>query len=517
MYNGEQYIIRTLSAKIMFVKKGSVCFMLETQFENKFVKEGLTFDDVLLIPAKSDVLPADVSVKTRLAKDIYLNTPIMSAAMDTVTESKMAIAIAREGGIGIIHKNMSIEQQCDEVDRVKRSENGVILNPFYLGPEHFVYDANDLMAKYKISGVPIVDDNGKLIGIITNRDLKFLTNFNIKIKEVMTKENLITAPVGTTVEQAQEILCKHKVEKLPIVDENGLLKGLITIKDIEKATQYPNTARDKKGRLLCGAAIGVTADVLERAGALLEAQADVLVLDSAHGHSFGIMDCLKKVKAAFPDAVVIAGNVATAAATEDLIKAGADAVKVGIGPGSICTTRVVSGIGVPQITAVYDAACMAAKYNIPVIADGGIKYSGDIVKALAAGASTVMLGSLLAGCDESPGENEIYQGRKFKVYRGMGSLAAMNNGSKDRYFQQNNKKLVPEGVEGRVPYKGPISDTIFQMMGGLKSGMGYCGCETIEQLHEKAQFVRITGAGLKESHPHDIYITKEAPNYSVQI
>lgn len=490
--------------------------MLETNFNSKFVKEGLTFDDVLLIPAKSNVLPADVSVKTRLAKDIYLNTPIISAAMDTVTESKMAIAIAREGGIGVIHKNMSIEKQCDEVDRVKRSENGVITNPFSLGPDHYVYDANDLMAKYKISGVPVVE-NGKLVGIITNRDLKFLEDYNVKIREVMTKDNLITAPVGTTLKEAQQILRKHKIEKLPLVDNDGVLKGLITIKDIEKASQYPNTARDKQGRLLCAAAIGVTADVLERAGALLKAQADVLVLDSAHGHSFGIMDCLRKVKEAYPDAVVIAGNVATAEATEDLIKAGADAVKVGIGPGSICTTRVVSGIGVPQITAIYDAACTAAKYNIPVIADGGIKYSGDIVKALAAGGSTVMLGSLLAGCEEAPGETEIYQGRSFKVYRGMGSLAAMNNGSKDRYFQQNNKKLVPEGVEGRVPYKGILADTVYQMMGGLKAGMGYTGCKTIEELHEKAQFVKITGAGLKESHPHDIYITKEAPNYSVQI
>ncbi len=490
--------------------------MLETNFNNKFVKEGLTFDDVLLIPAKSDVLPADVSVKTRLAKDIYLNTPIISAAMDTVTESRMAIAIAREGGIGVIHKNMSIEQQCDEVDRVKRSENGVITDPFSLGPDHFVYDANDLMAKYKISGVPIVENN-KLVGIITNRDLKFLDDYNVKIREVMTKEHLVTAPVGTTLKEAQEILRKHKIEKLPLIDKDGNLRGLITIKDIEKATQYPNTARDKQGRLLCAAAIGVTADVLERAGALLKAQADVLVLDSAHGHSFGIIDCLKKVKAAYPEAVVIAGNVATAEATKDLIEAGADAVKVGIGPGSICTTRVVSGIGVPQITAIYDAACMAAKYDIPVIADGGIKYSGDIVKAIAAGGASVMLGSLLAGCEEAPGETEIYQGRSFKVYRGMGSLAAMNNGSKDRYFQQNNKKLVPEGVEGRVPYKGMLADTIYQLMGGLKSGMGYTGCATIPELHEKAQFVRITGAGLKESHPHDIYITKEAPNYSAQL
>lgn len=494
--------------------------MLETTFENKFIKEGLTFDDVLLIPAKSDVLPADVSIKTRLAKDIYLNTPLISAAMDTVTESRMAIAIAREGGIGVIHKNMSIEAQAEEVDKVKRSENGVITNPFYLGPDHFVYDANDLMAKYKISGVPIVEggkQNGKLVGIITNRDLKFMTDFNVKIKDVMTKDHLITAPVGTDLVQAQEILRTHKVEKLPIVDDEGILRGLITIKDIEKATQYPNTARDARGRLLCAAAIGVTADVLERTKALLDAQVDVLVLDSAHGHSQGIMNCVRKVKEAFPEAVIIAGNVATAQATEDLIKAGADAVKVGIGPGSICTTRVVSGIGVPQITAVYDAACIAAKYDIPVIADGGIKYSGDIVKAIAAGGAVVMLGSLLAGCDEAPGEVEIYQGRSFKVYRGMGSLAAMANGSKDRYFQQNNKKLVPEGVEGRVASKGPLADTIFQLMGGLKSGMGYCGCGSIPELMEKAQFVRITGAGLKESHPHDIYITKEAPNYSAHI
>ena len=501
---------------VIWVQEKGRAYMLETNFNNKFVKEGLTFDDVLLIPAKSEVLPADVSVKTRLAKDIYLNTPIVSAAMDTVTESRMAIAIAREGGIGVIHKNMSIEQQCDEVDRVKRSENGVITDPFSLGPDHFVYDANDLMAKYKISGVPIVENN-KLVGIITNRDLKFLDDYNVKIREVMTKENLVTAPVGTTLQEAQEILRKHKIEKLPLIDADGNLKGLITIKDIEKATQYPNTARDKQGRLLCAAAIGVTADVLERAGALLKAQADVLVLDSAHGHSFGIIDCLKRVKAAFPDAVVIAGNVATAEATKDLIEAGADAVKVGIGPGSICTTRVVSGIGVPQITAIYDAACMAAKYDIPIIADGGIKYSGDIVKAIAAGGSTVMLGSLLAGCEEAPGETEIYQGRSFKVYRGMGSLAAMNNGSKDRYFQQNNKKLVPEGVEGRVPYKGVLADTVYQLMGGLKSGMGYTGCATIPELHEKAQFIKITGAGLKESHPHDIYITKEAPNYSAQL
>lgn len=490
--------------------------MLETNYEKKFVKEGLTFDDVLLIPAKSDVLPNEVCLKSRLARDIYLNTPLITAAMDTVTEAKMAIAIAREGGIGIIHKNMSIDAQAEEVDKVKRSENGVIVNPFSLGPEHYVTDANELMGKFKISGVPIVE-NGKLVGILTNRDLRFLTDYNTKIKDVMTKDNLVTAPVGTTLEQAQEILRRHKIEKLPLVDENGMLKGLITIKDIEKAVQYPNSARDKSGRLLCGAAIGVTADVLERTAALVDAQVDVLVLDSAHGHSHGIIECVCKVKKAYPEVALIAGNIATAEAAEELIEAGADCVKVGIGPGSICTTRVVAGIGVPQITAVYDVCCVAQKYNIPVIADGGIKYSGDIVKALAAGASTVMLGSLLAGCEEAPGDTEIYQGRQFKVYRGMGSLGAMAKGSKDRYFQQNNQKLVPEGVEGRVPFKGALSDTVYQLVGGIRSGMGYCGCETIEQLHEKAQFVKITGAGLKESHPHDIYITKEAPNYSVSI
>lgn len=489
--------------------------MLNTNYGEKFVKEGLTFDDVLLIPAKSDVLPKDINVSTRLARDIYLNSPLMTAAMDTVTESLMAIAIAREGGIGIIHKNMSIEKQADEVDKVKRSENGVIVNPFYLSPEHFVFDADELMSKYRISGVPIVDEGNKLVGILTNRDLRFLSDYNLKIKEVMTKENLITAPVGTDLKGAQEILRKHKIEKLPIVDGEGRLKGLITIKDIEKAVRYPNSARDKNGRLLCGAAIGVTSDVLDRAKALIDAQVDVLVLDSAHGHSHGILDCVRKVKEAFPEVALIAGNIATAEAAEDLIKAGADGIKVGIGPGSICTTRVVAGIGVPQITAVYDAACVAQKYNIPVIADGGIKYSGDIVKALAAGASVVMLGSLLAGCEEAPGESEIYQGRQFKVYRGMGSLGAMACGSKDRYFQEDNKKLVPEGVEGRVPYKGSVADSVFQLLGGIKSGMGYCGCPTIGDMHTKAQFVRITGAGLKESHPHDIYITKEAPNYSI--
>ena len=486
--------------------------MLNCNYSEKFVKEGLTFDDVLLIPAKSDVTPNMIDLSTYLTKNIKLNTPIMTSAMDTVTESRMAIAIAREGGIGIIHKNMTIEQQVDEVDKVKRSENGVIVNPFFLSPEDSVSDADKLMGKYKISGVPIVE-NGKLVGIFTNRDLRFISDPNQNIGEVMTKENLITAPVGTTLPQAQEILRKHKIEKLPLVDENGFLKGLITIKDIEKSVQYPNTARDKSGRLLCGAAIGITPDVLDRAGALIKAQ----VLDSAHGHSKNIMTTLDKIKNAFPDTAVIAGNVATAAAAEDLIKAGADAVKVGIGPGSICTTRIVAGIGVPQITAVYDCACAAAKYGVPVIADGGIKYSGDIVKALAAGANTVMLGSLLAGCEEAPGDVEIYQGRSFKVYRGMGSLAAMKKGSADRYFQDKNKKLVPEGVEGRVPYKGSVADTVFQLVGGIRSGMGYCGCPTIPELQERAEFVKITGAGLKESHPHDIYITKEAPNYSASI
>ena len=490
-----------------------------TDAKNKFQKEGLTFDDVLLIPGKSDVTPNMINLKTKLTKNITLNTPIMTSAMDTVTESRMAIAIAREGGIGIIHKNMSIEKQVDEVDKVKRSENGVITNPFSLTEDRFVYEADELMGKYKISGVPIVDKKGKLVGIITNRDMRFMVDYNVRISDVMTKDNLITGKVGTTLSDAQEILRKHKIEKLPLVDDEGFLKGLITIKDIEKAVQFPNSARDAKGRLLCGAAIGVTNDVLDRAKALIDAQVDVLVLDSAHGHSANIINCVKKIKAAFPDTPVIAGNIATAEAAEELIQAGADCIKVGIGPGSICTTRVVSGIGVPQITAVYDAACVAQKYGIPVIADGGIKYSGDIVKALAAGANVVMLGSLLAGCDEAPGAMEIFQGRSFKVYRGMGSLGAMECGSKDRYFQSDTtdaRKLVPEGVEGRVPYKGYVSDTIFQLCGGIRSGMGYCGCPDIDSLHEKAQFVRITGAGLKESHPHDIQITKEAPNYSVE-
>ena len=490
--------------------------MVNCNAEQKFAKEGLTFDDVLLIPAKSDVLPKEISISTRLTSRITLNTPLMTAAMDTVTEARMAIAIAREGGIGVIHKNMSIEAQADQVDRVKRSENGVIVNPFFLSPDHLVSDANELMGKYKISGVPICRD-GKLVGILTNRDMRFLTDFTQKIEEVMTRENLVTAPVGTTLEQAQEILRQHRIEKLPIVDDKGRLKGLITIKDIEKAVRYPNPARDSNGRLLCGAAIGVTSDVLERAKALVEAQVDVLVLDSAHGHSQNILNAVSRVKAAFPQVSLIAGNIATAEAAEALIDAGADAIKVGIGPGSICTTRVVAGIGVPQITAIYDAACVAAKRGIPVIADGGIKYSGDIVKAIAAGADVVMIGSLVAGCEESPGDTEIYQGRQFKVYRGMGSLGAMAHGSKDRYFQEDNKKLVPEGVEGRVPYKGTLSDTVYQLMGGLRAGMGYCGCPTIPDLQQNGRFVRITGAGLKESHPHDIAITKEAPNYSISL
>lgn len=488
--------------------------MLCQDFSVKFGKEGLTFDDVLLIPAESNVLPADVDISTRLTKTITLNTPIMTAAMDTVTESAMAIAIAREGGIGVIHKNMSIEQQCAEVDKVKRSENGVITNPFYLAPDNFVYEANDLMHNYRISGVPICDADGKLVGILTNRDLRFMTDFNVKINDVMTKDHLITSHVGTTLSEAQEILRKHKIEKLPLVDSEGKLKGLITIKDIEKAVQYPNSARDAKGRLLCAAAIGATADVLDRASALAERGVDAFVLDSAHGHSQNILNAVSRVKAALPGISVIAGNVATAEATKALIDAGADAVKVGIGPGSICTTRIVAGIGVPQITAIYDSACEADKHGIAVIADGGIKYSGEIVKALAAGGSCVMLGSLVAGCEESPGDTEIYQGRKYKVYRGMGSIAAMNCGSRDRYFQTNNKKLVPEGVEGRVPYKGTLSETIYQMVGGLRAGMGYCGCGTIDELRTKSRFVRITNAGLVESHPHDVSITKEAPNYS---
>ncbi|MBE6988664.1 MAG: IMP dehydrogenase [Ruminococcaceae bacterium] len=490
--------------------------MVNDNFETKFLKQGITFDDVLLIPAKSDIVPSQVELGTTLAKNIKLNVPIITSAMDTVTEARMAIAVAREGGLGIIHKNMTIEEQADQVDQVKRSENGVIHNPFFLSPDHTLKDADNLMGKFRISGVPICED-GKLVGILTNRDLKFQTDYAQKIRGVMTSENLVTAPVGTTLEEAKSILAAHKVEKLPLVDENGALKGLITIKDIEKAVQYPNTARDARGRLLCGAAIGVTKDVLDRAGALINAGVDVLVLDSAHGHSQNIINCLKKVKEAFPDTPVIAGNIATGAAAEELILAGADAVKVGIGPGSICTTRVVAGVGVPQITAIYDVACVAKKYGIPVIADGGIKYSGDIVKAIAAGADVIMAGSLFAGCEESPGETEIYQGRQFKVYRGMGSLGAMSKGSGDRYFQAGSTKFVPEGVEGRVPYKGPVSETIYQLMGGLRAGMGYCGSKTIPDLQMNGQFVQITSASLKESHPHDIYITKEAPNYSLSL
>ena len=488
--------------------------MAQMDWNDKFGKRGLTFDDVLLIPAESSVLPADVDLHTQLTKKVTLNIPVMSAAMDTVTESRMAIALAREGGIGVIHKNMSIGQQAEQVDIVKRSENGVITDPYWLGPGHTLAEADELMAKFRISGVPICD-GGKLIGIITNRDMKFETDMNQLIDNVMTKDHLVTAPEGTNLDQAREILRKHKIEKLPIVDEQFHLKGLITIKDIEKAQVYPNSARDEKGRLLVAAAIGVTPDVLDRVAALVDAGADVLCLDSAHGHSRNILECVMRIKALYPDVQLVAGNVATAEGTRALIEAGADCVKIGIGPGSICTTRVVAGIGVPQVTAVFDAAQVAAEYGVPIIADGGIKYSGDIAKAIAAGGNVVMLGSLLAGCEESPGETEVYQGRQFKVYRGMGSLGAMAKGSKDRYFQQDNKKLVPEGVEGRVPYKGPVSETIYQMMGGLRSGMGYCGCGTIDELRTRAQFTQITAAGLKESHPHDIYITKEAPNYTI--
>ena len=481
----------------------------------KIVKTAYTFDDVLLMPNKSEILPREVSTKTHLTKKIALNIPLMSAGMDTVTESKMAIAMAREGGIGIIHKNMTIEQQAKEVDKVKRQENGVITDPIYLSEDHTIQDAENLMGQYRISGVPVTK-NGKLVGIITNRDIIFESDFQKKISEVMTKDNLITSGENTTVEEAKEILKKHKIEKLPLVDAEGNLKGLITMKDIEKVKKFPNAAKDDKGRLLCGAGVGVTANMMERIDALVKAQVDVIVLDTAHGHSQGVLDAVKKIKEAYPELQVIAGNVATAEAVEDLIKAGADCVKVGIGPGSICTTRVVAGVGVPQLTAVMDCAEMGRKYGIPVIADGGLKYSGDIVKALAAGASVAMLGSLFAGCEEAPGEMEIYQGRSYKVYRGMGSLAAMECGSKDRYFQEGNKKLVPEGVEGRVAYKGLVADTIFQLIGGIRSGMGYLGSKDLETLYETSRFVVQTGAGLRESHPHDINITKEAPNYSVQ-
>ena len=481
----------------------------------KIVKTAYTFDDVLLMPNKSEILPKEVTTKTQLTKTIALNIPLMSAGMDTVTESKMAIAMAREGGIGIIHKNMTIEQQAKEVDKVKRQENGVITDPIYLSEDHSIQDAENLMAQYRISGVPVTKE-GKLVGIITNRDIVFETDYQKKISEVMTKEKLITSGEKTTVEEAKEILKKHKIEKLPLVDDEGNLKGLITMKDIEKVKKFPNAAKDDKGRLLCGAGVGVTANMMERIDALIKAQVDVIVLDTAHGHSKGVLEAVKKIKETYPDLQVIAGNVATAEAVEDLIKAGADCVKVGIGPGSICTTRVVAGVGVPQLTAVMDCAEMGRKYGIPVIADGGLKYSGDIVKALAAGASVAMLGSLFAGCEEAPGEMEIYQGRSYKVYRGMGSLAAMECGSKDRYFQEGNKKLVPEGVEGRVAYKGLVADTIFQLIGGIRSGMGYLGSKDLNTLYETARFVVQTGAGLRESHPHDINITKEAPNYSVQ-
>lgn len=486
-------------------------------WESKFVKEGLTFDDVLLVPAKSDVLPREVSVKTVLSESLQLNIPLISAGMDTVTEADMAIAMARQGGLGIIHKNMSIEQQAEQVDKVKRSESGVISDPFFLTPEHQVYDAEHLMGKYRISGVPVVNnlDEQKLVGIITNRDMRFIQDYSIKISDVMTKERLITAPVGTTLEEAEKILQKYKIEKLPLVDNNGVLQGLITIKDIEKVIEFPNSAKDKQGRLLVGAAVGVTADAILRIDALVKANVDVIVLDTAHGHSQGVIEKVKEVRAKYPALNIIAGNVATAEATRALIEAGANVIKVGIGPGSICTTRVVAGVGVPQLTAVYDCASEARKHGIPVIADGGIKYSGDMVKALAAGAHVVMLGSMFAGVAESPGETEIYQGRQFKVYRGMGSVGAMEKGSKDRYFQEGNKKLVPEGIEGRVPYKGPLADTVHQLVGGLRAGMGYCGAQDLEFLRENAQFIRMSGAGLRESHPHHVQITKEAPNYSL--
>ena len=480
----------------------------------KIIGEGITFDDVLLVPAYSEVIPNQVDVSTNLTKKIKLNIPFMSAGMDTVTEHRMAIAMARQGGIGIIHKNMSIGAQAEEVDKVKRSENGVITDPFYLSPEHTLKDADELMAKFRISGVPVTEGR-KLVGIITNRDLKFEEDYSKKIKECMTSENLVTAKEGITMMEAKKILAKARVEKLPIVDDDFNLKGLITIKDIEKQIKYPNSAKDNYGRLLCGAAVGITANVLERVEALVNAKVDVIVLDSAHGHSANVIRCVKMIKEAFPAVQVIAGNVATGAATKALIEAGVDAVKVGIGPGSICTTRVVAGIGVPQITAVMDCYEVAREYGVPIIADGGIKYSGDVTKALAAGGSVCMMGSMFAGCDESPGDFELYQGRKYKVYRGMGSIAAMENGSKDRYFQTDAKKLVPEGVEGRVAYKGFVEDTVFQMLGGLRAGMGYCGAQTIKELQENSHFVKISAAALRESHPHDIHITKEAPNYSI--
>ena len=479
----------------------------------QIIGEGITFDDVLLVPQFSQVIPNQVDLSTNLTKKIKLNIPIMSAGMDTVTEHRMAIAMARQGGIGIIHKNMSIEAQAEEVDKVKRSENGVITNPFSLSPEHTLKDADELMGKFRISGVPITEGK-KLVGIITNRDLKFETDFSKKIKESMTSEGLITAKEGITLDEAKKILAQARKEKLPIVDDDFNLKGLITIKDIEKAIKYPLAAKDEQGRLLCGAAVGITANVLERTKALVEAKVDVIVLDSAHGHSQNVINCVRMIKEAYPDLQVIAGNVATGEATKALIEAGVDAVKVGIGPGSICTTRIVAGIGVPQISAIMDCYAVAKEYGVPIIADGGIKFSGDMTKAIAAGGSVCMMGSMFAGCDESPGDFELFQGRKYKVYRGMGSIAAMENGSKDRYFQSNAKKLVPEGVEGRVAYKGTVEDTVFQLMGGLRSGMGYCGAENIPYLQENGKFVKISAASLKESHPHDIQITKEAPNYS---
>ena len=488
-----------------------------SNWDTKFLKKGYTFDDVLLIPAESHVLPNNVNLKTKLAKNLTLNIPIITAAMDTVTDSKMAISIARAGGLGVIHKNMSIAEQAEEVRKVKRSENGVIIDPFFLTPENKVAEAEELMQRYRISGVPIVEtlENRKLVGIITNRDLKFEEDFSKKIRESMTSEGLITAPEGITLEEAKKILAKARKEKLPIVDKDFNLKGLITIKDIEKTIKYPLAAKDSQGRLLCGAGVGITANVLDRVAALVAAKVDVVVLDSAHGHSQNVLNCLKMIKEKYPDLQVIAGNVATGDATRALIEAGADAVKVGIGPGSICTTRVVAGIGVPQVSAIMDCYSVAKEYGIPIIADGGIKYSGDITKAIAAGGNVCMMGSMFAGCEESPGEYELFQGRKYKVYRGMGSIAAMENGSKDRYFQENAKKLVPEGVEGRVAYKGSVEDTVFQLLGGLRSGMGYCGAQDIETLKETGRFVKISAASLKESHPHDIHITKEAPNYSV--
>ena len=490
-----------------------------SKWETKFQKEGYTFDDVLLIPAESHVLPNDVDLRVQLAKNIRLNIPLMSASMDTVTDSTMAIAIARQGGLGVIHKNMSIAEQAEAVHKVKRSESGVIINPFFLTPSHKVQDAEDLMSKYRISGVPIVDDleTRHLVGILTNRDLRFISDYSIFIDEVMTKENLVTAPVGTSLKDAEAILQKHKIEKLPLVDDKGCLAGLITIKDIEKVIEFPNSAKDEHGRLLVAAAVGITSDTFERAKALLDAGADAIVIDTAHGHSAGVIRKIKEIRETFPDATLIAGNVATGEGTRALFEVGVDVVKVGIGPGSICTTRVVAGVGVPQITAIYDAATVAKEFGKAIIADGGIKYSGDIAKAIAAGGHAVMLGSMLAGTDESPGEFEIFQGRRFKTYRGMGSLAAMENGSGDRYFQAKNEanKRVPEGIEGRVAYKGSAADIIFQMVGGLRSGMGYVGAHNLEELRENTQFVRMSGAGLRESHPHDVQITKEAPNYSI--